>query len=428
MAGGAGLVLVSALLGLVPSPIINSVRVLFCFFGVVAAGVAVSWRAKDAILWLAAGATTLLAYLGLPAEWDSYRMVALVIGTVGVVVGLAQYLPIKHRMIAVSLLVLFHFSAILAATTWPDTHGSSAPYVTNQMAMRVYLPYFRFMYLGNAYHFYSPNPGPASHLFILVEGETDEPADPDPKTGLVPLTADGSPAKKRRSEWIDIPKRNSHFRDPLGLTYYRRLSITELVSYSTPGGVYSMPWERNLAIQNRRNNELGLAGVQIRGAMRPFDMDMTQYRVPRLDIRRGMHPSYARHIAVEFSGPRTITDSRNPNGKVVQFTVKSIKLFQVEHSVITPQDFLGYKPSEAEKTAPGGTLRLNAIEPNNPNAPTLYMPFYLGEYDTTGTLTKPDDPLLYWMVPILRDPHDPTKFVDYMSQYAGFEFNWKNKE
>jgi hypothetical protein len=424
--GAGGLVLIAALLGLAPLPVINSARVLFCFVGIVAAAVAVSWRAKETVLWLAAGAIALLGYIGLPSEWDSYRLVALVSGVIAIVIGLAYVLPAKYKMVAVSAVVLFQFSAILAAVTWPDTHGSSAPYLTNQLAMRVYLPYYRFMYLGNAYHFYSPNPGPASHLFILVEGETDEPADPDPKTGQVPLAADGTPARKRRSEWIDIPKRNTHFRDPLGLTYYRRLSITELVSYSTPGGVNSMAWERNLAIQNRRNNELGLAGTPVPGAVRPFDMDMTQYRVPRLDIRRGMHPSYSRHIAIEFSGPRTVTDGKSQ--KVVQFTVKSIKLFQVEHSIITPQDFLGYTPSEAEKKASNGTLRLSSIPTNNPNAPTLYMPFYLGEYDASGTLLKPDDPLLYWMVPIVRDPRDPSKYIDYMSQYAGFEFDWKDKE
>lgn len=423
MAVGAGLVLLAAVLGLLASPMVNSIRVFLCFAGVLAAGVAITLQAKDHKVWLAAGAVSLLAFIGVPAEWDSFRIVVGVVGTLAIVLGLGRLMPVQYRMAALSAGVLFHFGAILAATTWPDTHGSPAPYVTNQMAMRAYLPYYRFMYLGNAYHFYSPNPGPASHLFVLVEGETDEPADPDPKTGNIPLAADGTPAKKRRSEWIDIPKRKSHFIDPLGMTYYRRLSLTELVSYSTPGGVNSMQWERNLAIQNRRNNELGLAGTPIPGAVRPFDMDMAQYRVPRLDIRRGLHPSYARHIAIEFSGPRKLAD-----GKVIEFSVKRIKLFQVEHGVISPQDFLGFKPTETEKNAPNGTLRLNPIETSDPNVPTLYMPFYLGEFDREGTLTKPDDPLLYWMVPVVRDPRDPRKFIDYMSQYAGFEFPWKTKE
>ncbi len=423
IAVGAGLVVVSALLGFVANPIVDSLRVFLCFVGILAAAVGLIWRPNEAKLWLAAGGVSLLAFLGLPAEWDSYRLVVVVLGAVAIVAGVVQLTPLKYHLMVLTVGILVHFGAILAATTWPSTHGSPGPYITDQFAMRLYLPYYRFMYLGNAYHFYSPNPGPASHLFVLVEGETDEPADPDPKTGIVPLTTDGTPIKKRRSEWIDIPKRNSHFRDPLGMTYYRRLSITELVSYSTPGGVNSMQWERNLAILNRRNNELGIAGTRIPGAVRPFDMDMTQYRVPRLDIRRGLHPSYARHIAIEFSGPRKLAD-----GKVIEFSVKSIKLFQVEHSVISPQDFLGYKPTEQEKNAANGTLRLTRIESSDPNVPTLYMPFYLGEFDTTGQLTKPDDPLLYWMVPIIRDPQDPRKYIDYMSQYAGFEFPWKTKE
>src|SRR5262249_39963916 len=41
----------------------------------------------------------------------------------------------------------------------------------------------------------------------------------------------------------------------------------------------------------------------------------------------------------------------------------------------------------------------------HPCAPTLYLPFYVGEYDTEGKLTQEaeDDPLLYWVVPILLD-------------------------
>ena len=44
---------------------------------------------------------------------------------------------------------------------------------------RVYNPYLQFIYQRNAYHFYSPDPGPASVLVFLLKTETGT----DPVTG-----------------------------------------------------------------------------------------------------------------------------------------------------------------------------------------------------------------------------------------------------
>jgi len=356
----------------------------------------------------------------LPGHWDSARLVAGVAGSIALAGSIVLVVPDSVRNGAIGGLVLFHFTGILMATTWPGTHGQPPPYLTNQLANRVYLPYFRFMYLGNAYHFYSPDPGPASHLFFLVEGEIDEPAEPDPKTGQVPTNPDGTPQRKKRSEWIDLPRRDLHYRDPLGLSYYRRLSITELVSYSAPP---TPSWERTQAIQNRRNNELGLTNrVPIPGSIVGNDIDMSQYRPPQLDIRRHIHPSYARHIAIEYSGPRKIAE-----GKVVNFEIRSVKMFQVEHRIINASDFLPVTP-QGDSSATPPAFRLQASKGANPFSRTLYLPYYLGEFDRDGKLTSPNDPLLYWMLPVLRDPNDQKKAIDNMSKYAGFEFDWTGKE
>src|SRR5262249_9611707 len=39
------------------------------------------------------------------------------------------------------------------------------PWIITQIWTRIYRPYLEFMYLNNAYHFYAPEPGPASYVW-----------------------------------------------------------------------------------------------------------------------------------------------------------------------------------------------------------------------------------------------------------------------
>ena len=424
---GIGAVGLAAILGALTSQI-DSVRLILVAFGSLASAFALSWRAGDWRSWVLAGATAWVAVLGLPGHWDSIRLVASVLGGVALAAAVLSRLPAEWRYGLLSLAALFHFGGILAATTWPDTYGRSAPWVTNQAAQRVYLPYFKFCYMINAYHFYSPDPGPASHLYFLIEYEIDEPeldATGEPKIG-----AAGQPIKKTTAEWVDIPRRRTDFRDPMGLTYNRRLSITELVSYSTPGQATAPSWEKGLAIQQRRNNELGLNGKPVPGATVGGEIELSQYRVPNMGLRRSMYPSYARHIAQEYSGPR-----KQPDGKTIEYTVQSVKMFRVEHRVVEPNQFLEYPNPEAERNRqlnpewrPSAEAMIGKISPYHPS---LYAPFYLGEYSAGGELMKPDDPLLYWLIPVQYQQvknRDDLGYIDWMSKYAGREFVWSSKE
>src|SRR5262249_16731598 len=115
-------------------------------------------------------------------------------------------LPVALRRLAVSLLILLHFSGILAATTNVPPPGANPPWLTMQLWTRFFRPYLNFVYLNNAYHFYSPEPGPATLIFARIEYE------------------DGS------SFWEKIPNRKEHVKDPLLIEYYRRLSLVEAVN------------------------------------------------------------------------------------------------------------------------------------------------------------------------------------------------------
>ena len=341
-------------------------------------------RASLPFAWLLSAVAFLAAWFGLPSHWDSARIVAFA-GT-GVSLGgaLLSALPKTWRYSILSALAVWHFGGIYCATTWPDP----APWTTVQVGTRMYQPYLMFMYLRNAYHFYSPQPGAANHLFALVKYDAI-----DPKTG------------RPEAKWVTLPNRDEHMKDPLGLSYFRRLSLTEQLSQAFPPMVQT--FEQPEVVQRRQRAAGSLGGYsdypKIPIAPAEIAPSASQYLVPRPDISRYLLPSYANHIL--------ITES-TPGRKAV-----SVKLYRLEHVITQPYQF--------------------AIQKMNPHHPTSYRPYYLGEFGenpATGKveLLDPQDPLLYWLVPILPKippPDDPTDdFFDFMSVHAGYKYDWKDRQ
>ncbi len=401
----------------------STVRVGLVAVGVMAAASGVWMRGGHRLAWLAGAGAAWLAAGGLPMHWDSLKLPLCVGGTLAAVAGGLGFLPVKWRYSVLAVAALIHFGGTLTATTWPDTQGRTA-WLSNQSALRVYMPYFRFMYLSNAYHFYSPDPGPASKFFILIEYEIDDPE-----------------GKRTTAEWVDLPKRRDNYKDPLGLTYYRRLSLTELASYSTPGSMIPPSWERDAIVQRRVENQTSATGKQVAvpgATLTMAQVDLNQYRQPQQPTRRAVYPTYARHIAAEYTRPRT--EHRTlPDGskqeRVYNYRVTGMKMFRVEHRIIEAQQFLQYDNAEVmryrernpnyDKSIPSATGGLS------PYHPAVYAPYYLGEYAPDGTLRDPYDPLLYWYTPVQYMPNagkDEPNFVDWMSRYAGREFPWEGKE
>lgn len=405
---------------------LSTVRVGLVAAGVLAAASGVWVRGGHRLAWLAFAAAAWLGGVGLPMHWDSLKLPLWVGGTLAAVGGGLGFLPLKWRLSVLAVAVLVHFGGTLTATTWPDTQGRTA-WMSNQSAQRFYLPYFRFSYQSNAYHFYSPDPGPASKFFILLEYEIDDP--------------DAADGKRTTAEWVDLPKRRDNYKDPLGLTYYRRLSLTELASYSTPGTMLPATWERDTIVQRRVANQEHRSGKQVavpNATLGQFQVDLAQYRQPQQATRRAIYPSYARHLAVAYTRLRTELRTR-PDGtkeeKVFHYRVTGMKMFRVEHRIIEAPQFLEYDNAEVmryrernpnyDKTIPTKTGGLS------PYHPAVYAPYYLGEYTPDGTLKDPNDPLLYWYTPVQYTPNvgkDELNFVDWMSRYAGREFPWEGKE
>lgn len=381
--------------------VVNTLRLILTAGGLLLASVALTKRPGDYPLWFLAAAAFGVGSVGLPTHyddalrvhrWDSAAMLARVICSLAIAGGLVVLLP-RWRYLLLSVFIFYHFGNMLTATTLPD----SRPWVSNQLYSRVYMPYMRFMYLSNAYHFYSPEPGPSSYLFWLVTWETGKPTfAPD---GQPKLNPDGTPCTTE-SAWVDLPRRDIHYTDPLGLGYYRRLSVTELVSNSLPSTLTPSTLEKQEAIRRRQLAASPGANVNI-PLSRVADPLEFQYRIPRRDLADHIFPAYARHVASFYS---------RPDRKVVK-----MKLYRVEHRVVPVHEFLA-------KDGNGQPIY-------TPYTPTSYRPYYMGEFSAAGELLDPQDPMLYWLTPILTQPNSKGGFdlKDYMSIHAGFNFVWKER-
>jgi hypothetical protein len=360
----AAMVLVS----LPASPALGWTRFVLLVVGSLAAGGAVAIRpASSAVLGLAAF-SALLASLG--CDWDSACLVYRVLTVVSGLAALLVLCSREVRRVVVSLLILIHFGGILTAVS-----SASQSWLAQQMWTYFYRPYLLFMYLNNAYHFYSPEPGPAPLLWFCIEYEPDQEGRNLRWVKVPELDKDG------------IPRRPDGTRLWPNVQYTRRLSMAESANF--PGPPISPVNFINLLKQRvAAGDEKGI----------PLRLDVSyenQYREPS-DVSKLWLQTYVRHVARAY-----------PHETKPYLQVTGVKVYRVIHDII-----------HAGQLAQG-------LEPNDP---TLYFPFYMGEFDQDGNI-KPSnntvvligpngefqvkrDPFLYWLIPIMRPlpkNYDPTK-------------------
>jgi hypothetical protein len=375
-------------------------RAMLCALGLLVTGCAISMRPNWFGGWLCGAAAGLLGYgLGaprpagtdwylarpndwysaIPSSWDSIHVFFLVAFAVGLLGAAWTCLPRKVVLSLMLVGVAYHFGGIISAITSPPP----TPWLTDQYWKRIARPYLQFAYMNNAYQFYSPDPGPACELWVFIEYKTDDPE--GPKDG----------------DWIYIPRRHTHYIDPLGMSFYRRLSITENVAQYLAPTQAPLPAEQQ-AVLGRRN----LAARDYIPRMNwPPEQER---RVPNEIVTRQILPSYARHLIWAYAEPSK--------------PVKSVRIYRTFHLITTLPQFRGYDANAGQPD-----------EPVSPYSPKLYLPFFQGEYTPEGKLVDSADPLLYWLVPILekdrKAPADRNEyerkggfsyyFTDYVAKHAG---------
>lgn len=302
-----------------------AVRVVVLVLGLLATGAGVAIRPASPIVLGSAAAVGLLGSVVLQ-PWDSARLMLLFLSGLALASAGLMLLPVLVRRAIVGVLIVFHFLGILSAVF----SVPPAPWLATNAWAYVFRPYLEFMYLNNAYHFYSPDPGPPNLLWFRLEYE------------------DGS------KRWYKMPNREDY---PTSVNYQRGLSMTESTHYATvtdPGSL-------------RRRQQLREA-YTAKIPLHPLVPDALQFREPNV-MSKLMIQDYARFVAQAAPLPP------GP-GKV-----KRVRLYRVTHDILE-----------------GRSLALGA----DPLDRHLYRPYYQGEFDAEGTLLDPNDPMLYWLVPIIK--------------------------
>jgi hypothetical protein len=380
-------------------------RVVLIVGALCAGGLAIWWRLASledefeeriwAAVLVAVGAGLILCCrAAMDESWDSLRMALRVFTFVAGAGAVVLLLPRVGRRVVASLLVLFHFGGITTAVLAVAPHnGQPAPWLPTTIWNVVYRPYLQFAYLNNAYHFYSPEPGPPMLVWFLVEFEGEGKNKPDP-------------------QWLKLISREDC---STRLKYQRMLALTE----STNQYNYAIPSMLKLEALARRRRVAGALHKPEPIPMSEFFDLQFQYKEPT-KLTKIYLGSYVRHVA------RTVRSSQDPDAKV-----KRIKVYRLVHQIINaPQLKQGLTPTD----------------------PIFYLAYFEGEYNPDGQLvptTQPDlvwlerrtrgsadtlfekgqDPFLYWMLPIYRAPKreggtlrtiDDSKVIDCLKIHAGW--------
>lgn len=339
------------------------------------------------------------------AEWDSMRLLLLVIANVSAFGSILFACPIPLRRLVISALVIFHFGGVTTAIL----NAPPNPWITQALWARVYQPYLGFLYMTNAYQFYAPDPNYSYYLWCRLEYER-------PNGDVV-------------WQWIKSPDVNVETGRPnyvTSLQYQRRIAMNDQISINEGGPpaiianglgkpiTHPILHWRLVNSPNPPETRLGdpipKAKMQI-----PFDPNINpvtnQYKKPNL-YSRAILASYAQHLA------------QRPHPEYEDAKFKTIKVYRVTHLFPSMDMIYNWKGGSEMK-----------------NLPILYQPYYMGqfgyvppkekasfgEFDNPFTseegtvwqlLDEPvfapngdlvsGDPMLYWLVPIIADnPRDP---------------------
>lgn len=375
---GVGLVTTALVIGLaIGAPLrgfethpADGPRALLASLGLFLTGCAVSMRPGWFGGWLCGAAAGLIGYgaggspprgtewylspprdwiAGVPNAWDSVQLFFGVAGVIGLIGAAWTFLPRRAVLGLILVGMAYHFAGILSAITSP----SPTPFVTDQYWRRVARPYLQFAYMNNAYQFYSPDPGPACELWVCLEYRR-------------PGAAENDPDAEKEYAWVYVPRRERDWKDPLGLAYYRRMSLTENVAQYHRTGFYLPPAEAALVEQRRKAEDYRIPRYGRPDVQRIVPVDL---------VTRQVLPSYARHLA----------HANRMDG----WEVRGVKIYRSQHTIITPDQFVGYDSNTNKREDSWG-----------PYNPALYMPYFQGEFDRAGKLKDPQDRMLYWLVPI----------------------------
>jgi hypothetical protein len=343
-------------------------------------------------LYCLAGTGTLQLGGDFATDWDTFRLFLRVMMTVCLLGSALVVVSLRLKRLMMSLFILLHFGAIATACL----SAPPSPWIAVQLWARLFRPYLEFLYLTNAYHFYAPDPNPASYLWFRLVYE--------------------APDGKEYGWWYKLPPVDQHGRPEPGvaLLYQRSIALTEGAAVPNPlpyvltvdkfGDLHAEP-----SIYKHRLE------LTIPRALKQTKVGMPEHneypRIPVLDsnilplIQQYLRPSdsskrllasYARFVARKFD--------QHPEHADWKF--KNVKIYRVIHQIAPAMSLHGGLP---------------------PNDPELYLPYYMGTYEADGKLAASGygDPYLYWLLPIMRENrNDPFSRIRDFARFHANDPNW----
>ncbi len=293
-------------------------------------------------------------------NWDTMRSFFAMVALVPMIAAPLVVVPLNVRRAVISGLVVLHFGGICTAVM----ANPPSAWIVIQVWGRFYRPYLEFMYLNNAYHFYSPEPGPAHQVWFRIYYEN-----PDAK----------SKEKKMYARWYLIPKMDSDgFQGyKTNLTFHRYLAQCQNTVLGTIG---STPSPAELV---RRFPGISVPGVSpdyamINGVRVPGNA--RQFQRPDAKVKR-LYSSMARFAC------------RLPCPGHPELKAKKVRIYRVSHAIPSPDTFHFFTRYK------GGS--------RDPQDPIYYFPYYMGEFDCEGNLLpSSNDGFLYWLLPNARESED----------------------
>lgn len=318
-----------------------------------------------------------------PFSWDTMRLALRVFTVVALVASALVLASTRVRRWTISVLIILHFCGIASASLSP----APSPWLVGQVWSRVFRPYLEFMYLNNAYHFYSPEPGPPSYFWCRLIYQNDQ--------------------GDEQGTWYKVPKmdeKTGQQAHNVALEYTRHLAMIENIVFTDPvaihDGVNPMWFFQLRHYASMPVPPIGAPSPKVVVPYHPLIPVAQQYQRPN-DVARRLLASYVRHVAKV---------NAEPPPELAGYKLRWLKVYRVRHDI------------------PNSDLYAKSDPPVSANHPGLYRPFYMGLYDTDGklqdgtwadgNLISERDPLLYWMVPVLLKENNLVVY-DYCRLHAG---------
>jgi len=294
------------------------------------------------------------AYLVLPASWPTMKLLGWVFAVIPLAGAILIVLPMVVRKIVLLLFLGIHFTGILCAVTAVDPPGQAAPWIPSYLWGKFYRPYLQFLYMNNAYHFYSPEPGPAVLLWFKIEYDNE------------------------KSRWYKIPNLDD---GKVSLLFFRQLSLTEL---GTNQSLPYLPGNIN-DIVHMRNVE----GLNMHPKIPALPYDLAQHSMYRQPVPKAIDnmESYCRHVAKKFPHP-----DDNSEAKITR-----IRIYRVTHLIVHQAQLAKGK---------------------DPKDPWTYLPYFYGDYGPDGKMLNSMDPFLWFSLPIYDPRDSASRPANFESEFA----------